>query len=46
MTNTIQRHNMLWFKPNLWLSLYFTQHRQTQPLKACPHLNQTIKSAM
>jgi len=23
----------------LWLSLIFKQHRQTQPLKACPHLN-------
>jgi len=21
------------------LSLFLTQHRQTQPLKACPHLN-------
>jgi len=36
MTSTKQRDTC---GSKLWLSLYFTQHRQTQPLKACPHLN-------
>jgi len=37
MTSTIQRDTTCGTK--LWLSLYFTHHRQTQPLKTCSHLN-------
>jgi len=38
MTSTIQRDTTC-CDSKLWLGLFFTQHRQTQPLKACPHLN-------